>query len=280
MAGLRNEMIQMATHPSADGEVSTAVSAADHGAPRADHATADGPEGWAPSFEAETSPNFAAKKPTLEDLQAQVEALKKAVAALNRLLKGVTRENRTLRFSGLNLQIVNGTKATHGTPNAVGNLIIGYNAPRDGTTAADRAGSHSLVIGDKHHWTSYGHLLAGAENTATGASAAVSGGYRNTASQPQTSVTGGTFNFAEATAATVSGGVGNVASGGGASVSGGHANKAGGGHASVSGGDNNTASGTETWIAGGKDNTAKGDGSSIVGGKGVTTWAHGACHSC
>jgi hypothetical protein len=270
----------MSTYSSTDGATRAVVAAADHEMPGVDHATANAPQGSPPdSGEARTAAG-SATKPTLHDLQEQVDALKKSVTALNFLLRGVTRQRRTLLFTGVNLQIVNGAKATHGTPNGLGNLILGYNAPRDDTTAADRVGSHSVVIGAKHHWTSYGHLLAGAHNTVNGPSASVTGGFRNTASAPQTSVTGGTFNEAKATTATVSGGVGNIASGSSASVSGGHGNKADGLHASVSGGDNNTASGGNAWTSGGKNNIAKGPGSSIVGGNGVTTFGPGDCHSC
>ncbi len=110
----------MSTHPSADGATSAVVPAADHEIPGVDRATANAPEGSAPSSEARTAAGFATK-PTLHDLQEQVDALKKAVAALNSLLRGVTRERRTLLFTGLNLQIVNGTKTTDGTPNGLGN---------------------------------------------------------------------------------------------------------------------------------------------------------------
>lgn len=268
---------------SPDGAPSTAAQPAVHDAADPGHEIIDA----SARLSATSDIQAATLSQTNLSLQEQVHLLRDLARAqasdifrLQKLLAGVTRRGNNLRFTGMNLQVVNGTNATHGTPNAVGNVIIGYNAPRDDTTAADRAGSHSLVIGDQHHWTSYGHLIAGARNTASGPSASVSGGYRNTASRPQTSVTGGTYNRAEATSASVSGGVGNIADGPGASVSGGHDNKATGLHASVSGGDNNIASGGHTWASGGKNNKAQGAGSSIVGGNGVTTWGPNDCHSC
>jgi hypothetical protein len=270
LAGLRNETIQMKTHPSADGAVSIAVPAADHEVPRVDHAMADESQGSTPGRETRTSPEFATEKPTLQDLQEQVDALKKTVAALNFLLRGVTRESQTLRFTGLNLQIVNGTKSTNGTPNGLGNLILGYNAPRtvgkSVTTAANRAGSHALVIGDQHHWSSYGHIVAGYRNTVSGSSASVTGGSNNTAQGPYASVSGGRNNTAEGPGASVSGGEHNTAEGSGASVSGGYKNRASANRSSVSGGRDNKAQGQWSSVSGGRENIASGPSTSVTGG--------------
>ena len=54
----------------------------------------------------------------------------------------------------------------------------------------------NLVVGPEHSWTSYGGLIAGYNNTVTGAYSSVSGGYDNTASGGYSSVSGGNSNTA------------------------------------------------------------------------------------
>ncbi len=178
---------------------------------------------------------------------SRIGALESQVDGLQTTLDGVTRTSvdgrDTLRFEAMNLQLVNGTGTTDGTPNGEGNLIIGYNTPRPfGETdpAVHRAGSHYLIVGDRHHWTRFGGIVAGLKNTASGDWASVTGGDSNTASGIAASVTGGANNTASGAVASVSGGVINTASGSGASVTGGSANLASGFAASVSGGRDGT----------------------------------------
>lgn len=139
----------------------------------------------------------------------------------------------TIQFSGANVQVVSGGGKTEET-NGVGNLIIGYDE-----IARMQTGSNNLVLGAGQEYTSYGAVLGGAENTAsgpfsdvfglgshaTGALSSVSGGRVNTASGGDSSVSGGFGNEASNGAASVSGGYGNVASGGDSSVLGGKENK-------------------------------------------------------
>jgi trimeric autotransporter adhesin len=148
-------------------------------------------------------------------LTARVSDLEGANTELQARLTGVSRVavggRDTLRFSGMNLQVVSGTGATDGTPNGLGNVIIGYNAQRD--PAAERSGSHTLVVGDQHEWTSFGGLLAGFHNTASGDWASVSGGGFNHASGTYASVSGGSANRASGNQASVLGGFNSTASG-------------------------------------------------------------------
>ena len=124
-----------------------------------------------------------------------------------------------LQFRGLNVQIVDGTGDTGGTLNGRGNLIIGYNEDSDPPNV--RTGSHNLVIGHNHSYSSYGGLVAGAWNTIS------------------------------ADAASVCGGRNNVASGAWAAVSGGNDNEASGNYSSVSGGRNRDALNQDDWRTGG-----------------------------
>ena len=74
---------------------------------------------------------------------------------------------KTILFSGVNVQIVNGLGATNGRPdnpdsinplftqtNGTGNLIVGYNEP--GHPAGDnRTGSHNIVAGIYNSWRAH-----------------------------------------------------------------------------------------------------------------------------
>lgn len=219
-------------------------------------------------------------------------ALEAKIDALEALLAGVSRFDDsngydTLRFSGMNVQVVNGTGTTFGTPDGMGNLIIGYSATRGNTDCPDgfscdrRTGSHNLIIGDSHNYTSYGGLVAGFRNEVSAEHSSVSGGINNVASANWSSVSGGNKNKASGNFSSVSGGDDNEASGrltwiaGGehnqasanwSSLSGGEFNEASGEYSSVSGGKFNEASGKYSSISGGENNGASGDYSSISGG--------------
>jgi len=164
-----------------------------------------------------------------------------------------------LIFSNFNVHVRNGSGATDGPINGRGNLIIGYNEDISGDA---RTGSHNVVVGQDHAYSSYGGLVAGFHNAVMSASASVCGGSQNTAS-----------GFA----ASVSGGIANVASGGNASVSGGAGNRAGPGSPaspsafeapSICGGNLNQATGLAATVCGGQGNYASGLASSVSGGSG------------
>ncbi|HYA35323.1 MAG TPA: hypothetical protein VEF03_06875 [Candidatus Binataceae bacterium] len=191
---------------------------------------------------------------TVNTLQTSVNGFQQQISGLTNLaslgtyisinpgtVNGVLGPN--LVFSGVNVQIVNGSTSTT-TPNGLGNLIIGYNddsGPYQSTTDANRSGSHNLIVGDEHRYTSAGGIVAG---------------YGNQISSLYASVTGGTQNAALAYASTVSGGDSNSAKGSQSSISGGHFNVAAGTQASVSGGESNGADGEYAAVGGGTGNDA------------------------
>jgi hypothetical protein len=172
-----------------------------------------------------------------------------------------------VRITGANLRLVNGLRAT-ATTNGLGNLLVGYNEPRQGGNV--ETGSHNVVVGQGHNFSSFGGVVVGRQNEISGAFAAVSGGFDNTASGASAAISGGIFNRASGPSAMVSGGFDNTASASATAVSGGRGNTASGESAAVSGGHGNTASGHTAAISGGQANTASGFTSSVSGGRNQT----------
>jgi hypothetical protein len=202
---------------------------------------------------------------------SEVAALVARVAALEATLAGVShvdfQGHPTIRFSGVNVQVVDGQdQSTDGGTNGRGNLIIGWNE-NDGDA---RTGSHNLVVGPRHSYVSYGGLIAGYDNATTLDYASVTGGNGNVASGRFSSVTGGIDNSASGYYASVTGGNGNTASGYYTAVTGGGDNTANNYYAAVTGGMNNTVTSVGGLVSGGNYNTVSGSFDSVAGGDQVT----------
>jgi len=197
--------------------------------------------------------------------QSEVNTLQSRVAALEAKLSKVTysatglNKKPTLKISGANLQVVDGSGRTDGPSNGVGNVIIGYDEG-PGT----QTGSHNLVLGYHQTFNSWGGIIGGIYNTLAGPGSVVLGSHNN-ASGGTSSVTGGAYNLADDFSSSVTGGCENVAGIGNAlsgscsiagveSVSGGTLNYARALGSSVSGGDLNTALGIDSSILGGIGN--------------------------
>lgn len=181
---------------------------------------------------------------TFGDLEARVQALEDQVPDC------MASEGVDAVFEGCNLHVRNGMGSTDSI-NGDGNLIVGYN--EDFMLTEDRSGSHNLVVGPNHTYSSHSGLVAGISNNITAAFASVSGGNSNTASGMASSVSGGNRNEASGMHSSVSSGLLNSASGEQSSVSGGRDNDASGNHSSVSGGEDNQASGVSSSVSGGFD---------------------------
>jgi hypothetical protein len=248
-------------------------------------------------------------------MEAQVNALEMALAQVQMILQFVRVEMEPINslagphwiIEGANVHVRSGSGSTEDGcgprdpdfPNCesltgLGNFVVGYNErpsvprfppPPPGFPA--RSGSHNLIVGRGHQYTSYGGFVAGTGNMVSGSHASVSGGSANEASSNASSVSGGLgndasgfsswvgggrLNMASGDDSSVSGGFGNVALGNASSVSGGQVNVASGGCASVSGGQNNEAAGQDlidrlsgqcvegsTSVSGGFDRTAPND---------------------
>lgn len=241
----------------------------------------------------------------IEDLEAEVAGLEAEVAALETGGPGSSALDdfvevipdpyvpggTTIRFTGVNVQVVSGSGETEAAPNGLGNLIVGYNeADSSGFSCTNGAyliesdceyngyewskdyktGSHNLIVGPSHNYSLYGGFVAGRNNTINSGNATVAGGIENFASGPNSSVSGGHGNRASGQQSSVSGGKLNTAEGTASSVSGGLDNLATGDQNSISGGFNNTTSNTYSIIVGGEANIASGTRSVVVGGKGNT----------
>ena len=166
-----------------------------------------------------------------------------------------------VRFSGVNLQLVNGTGSTQ-SANGRGNLILGYDLVRNdgqyfcskgvytdqvscendyGTWAVSlKSGSHNLVMGDYDNYSQYGSLVSGNFNTINGYYSVAIGGALNIAGNYGT-VFGGTQNTARGSGANVIGGMNNTASGELSSITGGRNNTASGQFSSILGGNTQSA---------------------------------------
>jgi hypothetical protein len=196
--------------------------------------------------------------------QDYATGLARRIQALEYKLQYVTGGVNEVVITGANLRIVNGLDAT-GTTNGLGNLIVGYNEPRDVLGPDVRTGSHNIVVGNLHNFSSFGGLVVGqfneiseqfasvsggVGNAATGSFSSISGGISNTASANGASVSGGLSNRAHSSLSWVGGGTQNTASANFASVSGGLGNRASGQASSVSGGHNRSAPEQFSWAAG------------------------------
>jgi hypothetical protein len=177
-------------------------------------------------------------------------------------------------FDGCNVHVRNGAGATDSI-NGLGNLVIGYDEDWFGdenTPASSKTGSHNLVVGPGHTYTSFGGLVAGAANSVTAEDATVaggkciSGGMLNRASGSRSSVSGGSWNIVYGNDSSISGGSQNQVSGVQSSIAGGQFNRIDGHSSSIGGGFANSVTGDVASIAGGHSNRASGDVSGISGG--------------
>ncbi len=197
-------------------------------------------------------------------LTARMDDIESTLEGVSRLTDPNTGKT-TIRFSGVNVQIVSGSGFTNGvreswtsngTVNGLGNLIVGYNEVRD--SGNEKSGSHNIIVGARNNYPSYGGFVVGLGNTISGSYSSVSGGSYNIASGDASSVSGGHHNITRKDCSSVSGGSSNTAEDMFSSVSGGLYNTASGVYSSVSGGSYNTASGYSSSVSGGSSNTATG----------------------
>ena len=184
-------------------------------------------------------------------------------------------------FRGLNVYIQNGLGATNGNPeaptsieeedtlvNGRGNLFVGYPL----NEGKNQSGSHNLLVGIEHNFSSFGGVAFGHQSTISAPYATVTGGVSNRAEAYASSIVGGEANQATGLASAMLGGNLNQATGSYAAAVGGQMNQATGQHSLVSGGggdepsNSNIASGSHSVVSGGVGNDATGFVAAIGGG--------------
>jgi hypothetical protein len=172
----------------------------------------------------------------------------------------------TVQFTGVNVQVVNGT-GTETVVNGTGNLIIGYDEKPGAQT-----GSHNVLLG-------------GITNSDTSYGGIVGGGHNNTASGPYASVLGGAENAATGNSSVITGGHSNKSTANYSTIDGGCSNLAGPGTLAVNADCTNIADTNDfTSVTGGVGNQAKAENSSVSGGafnlgNDLYTSITGGCHS-
>ena len=139
----------------------------------------------------ETDPAFtasAAATLTFDDLTG----LDNAVAFTDDLSAylSVDDASDSVMFSGANVFVQSGAGSSSAAVNGVGNLIVGY----DESASDLKTGSHNVVIGPEHTYTSYGGLIAGTDNDLTAPGGSVLGGQNNDATASGAVVLGGNGN--------------------------------------------------------------------------------------
>lgn len=208
----------------------------------------------------------------IAELRARVAELERMVAGLavgaqklDQRTACISRIGSDTYFTGCNVHVRDGSGDTDGDTNGLGNLVIGYNEAY--VPGSGRGGSHNLVVGSEHSYSSFGGFVAGFYNTVSAPYASVSGGAFNIASMNRASVAGGERNRASALASFAAGGADNTAAGEHALVVGGLNNAARGNAATVTGGAMNSAPGEAAIVAGGSGNRAEGIYSSVIGGE-------------
>ena len=213
------------------------------------------------SFTVLAQPSGRGIRATVAALEAENVVLRDRLDTLEATLANVRRSGDDLFFEGMNVHIRNrGVAEIDG----LGNLIVGRNGRRPGDNL--RTGSHNLIVGSHHNYSSHGGVVFGFQSTLSAPYATVTGGFGNTASGESSSVTGGTTNVASGVVSWVGGGGGNLSSGEASSVTGGNFGVAAELAASVTGGFRNEALGQFTSVNGGQMNRAEADLSVISGG--------------
>ena len=143
---------------------------------------------------------------TVGDQASAIGALHTIVGHHTNKLQFVSVSGTEMYITGANLNIRNGLGATNGNPaspnsflasdvvtNGLGNLVLGY-IESFGTVT--RTGSHNIIVGPSHTYSSVGGLVAGFANIIASAYASVTGGQNNRATDFFSSVSGGSNNSA------------------------------------------------------------------------------------
>lgn len=234
------------------------------------------------------------------ELVSRIRDLEASLVTLRQLNGVLTIENvndvRTVRLTGVNLQVVNGLDRTESV-NGAGNILIGYDEPttfeftaplcsraraRNGAPIANEAdcltaggvfgvqhksGSHNLVLGTQNGYSSFAGIVAGRLNYSNEMYGSVLGGADNRASGRFSAVLTAQGSTVRGNNAAILGGIGNQANGSHSTVAGGIGNVAAGQQAIVVGGERNEAPGEKSVMVGGFRNVVSGTHATVSGGR-------------
>jgi hypothetical protein len=202
----------------------------------------------------------------------------------------------TVRFTGVNVQVVSGSGATDGPPNGRGNVVVGYDEKSCGAdkrrcaTDADCSVNRCVpyVLNPQTSFCTVtaqqcqtqadcqdnscesdrqgSHNVVIGDGHRYGSYGGLVAGAANDVRGPHAVAVGGEGNVASGFSAVVTGGAFNVASGRYASVAGGRNNRAGGGASLPEPNTTYFNDGAYASIAGGRNNVANGTWATIAGG--------------
>jgi len=164
----------------------------------------------------------------------------------------VDAKNKNIRITGANLQIVSGSGTSGGKVNGTGNLIIGYN---ENSGKKAQSGSHNLVIGNEHGYSSHSGIVTGFNSELKAPYAAILSGRNNIVSGSNSGIFGASYSLASGMTAAVCGGYANRATELRSTAVGGVFGKAVGRSSTVLGGYSNQASGLYSTVTGGYRNS-------------------------
>lgn len=199
------------------------------------------------------------------------------------LASAIQVNGQDIYITGYNLHIRSGSDYTYSAGpgfDGLGNLIIGYN--NNDNFQESQSGTHNLVIGDNHEYTSHGGLVAGHNNLIAGIASSVPGGEENKALGDWSVAIGGRLNSASNNNSIVAGGEGNSANKYGSTIFGGSSNEipanSNGDLATIIGGIFNLSQGVGAVTIGGIGNNSKGVVDMVAGGQDNTANGHYLIH--
>ena len=116
--------------------------------------------------------------------------LAKYVTVDPNILNGVKGPHVIFHHANVHVQSGSGTTTEAGGLTGLGNLIVGYNE-MPVQSSGSRVGSHNLVVGPSHAFTSRGGVVFGRGNLISGEYATTLGGVQNSSEGAASSILGG-----------------------------------------------------------------------------------------
>lgn len=189
---------------------------------------------------AESDRQIAALTATVDSLDATVDTIEGRVNLAEQTLSPIDYDarNKSVVFTGVNVQIRNSAGSTDGDTDGTGNLIIGWNEADDDD---GRTGSHNLIVGSHHDWTGHSGIATGTDHDLLTDAGATLGGEGNLVSAHGAVLVGGQDNEAAGPGAVGIGGAENRLVGELSLTAGGYRNDAEGAYGVVLGGSDQVA---------------------------------------